>query len=188
MRNVILLMHVSLDGFVAGPNGEMDWIRFDDQLVDDTAALTATADTALFGRVTYQMMADYWPTAADSPDATKHDIDHARWVNQAPKLVFSRTLENVAWQHSRIVRDHIPEEIARLKAQPGKNLLMIGSTTTAHTFMQLGLIDEYRINVNPVVLGAGSALFADIKDQLNLHLLSAKAYASGVVGLHYQKG
>jgi dihydrofolate reductase len=188
MRNVILLMHVSLDGFVAGPNGEMDWIRFDDQLVDDVAELTDTADTALFGRVTYQMMAGYWPTAADSPDATKHDIDHARWVNQAPKLVFSRTLKSAEWQNSRIVRDNFPEEIARLKAQPGKNLLMIGSTTTAHTFMQLGLIDEYRINVNPVVLGSGSPLFAEIKDTINLQLVSAKAYASGVVGLHYQKG
>jgi dihydrofolate reductase len=103
VRNVILLMHVSLDGFVAGPNREMDWIRFDDELVDDVAELTATADTALFGRVTYQMMEGYWPTAADSPTATKHDIDHARWVNHAPKLVFSRTLEKVEWENSRIV-------------------------------------------------------------------------------------
>jgi len=188
MRNVILLMHVSLDGFVAGPNGEMDWIRFDDTLVDDVAELTDTADTALFGRVTYQMMAGYWPTAAESPDATKHDIDHARWVNNAPKLVFSRTLENVAWQHSRIVRDNFPEEIARLKQQPGKNLLMIGSTRTAQTFMQLGLIDEYRLNINPVVLGSGSPLFADIKSPINLQLSNTKMYPSGVVGLHYQKG
>ncbi|MEO7909564.1 MAG: dihydrofolate reductase family protein [Roseiflexaceae bacterium] len=188
MRNVILLMHVSLDGFVAGPNGEMDWIRFDDELVDDVAELTLTADTALFGRVTYQMMAGYWPTAGDSSDATKHDIDHARWVNNATKLVFSRTLESVEWQNSRIVRDNFPAEIARLKAQPGKNLLMIGSTKTAHTFMQLGLIDEYRINVNPVVLGDGNALFADIKEATNLQLVSAKAYDSGVVGLHYKQG
>jgi dihydrofolate reductase len=187
MRNVILLMHVSLDGFVAGPNGEMDWIRFDDQLVDDVAELTATADTALFGRVTYQMMEGYWPTAADSPDATKHDIEHAHWVNNAPKIVFSRTLEKVEWQHSRIVRDHIPEEIARLKQQSGKNLLMIGSTATAHTFMQLGLIEEYRINVNPVVLGSGIPLFAGIQDAINLQLVQAKTYASGVVGLHYHK-
>src|SRR5215216_7623045 len=112
MRNVILLIHMSLDGFVAGPSGELDWIRFDDQLVDDVAALTATADTAPFGRVTYQMMEGYWPTAAESPTATKHDIEHAHWVNHAPKIVFSRTLEHVEWQHSRIVRDHLPDEIA----------------------------------------------------------------------------
>ena len=86
MRNVILLMHVSLDGFVAGPNGEMGWIHLDDGLIDYVADLTATADTALFGRVTYQMMEGYWPTAAESPTATQHDIDHARWVNPAPKI------------------------------------------------------------------------------------------------------
>lgn len=188
MRNVILLMHVSLDGFVAGPNGEMDWIRFDDELADDVAALTASADTALFGRVTYEMMAGYWPTAADNPAASKHDIEHAHWVNPAPKLVFSRTLETVEWENSRIVRDNIPAEIAQLKAQPGKDLLMIGSVRTAHTFMQLDLIDEYRLNVNPVVLGAGQPLFADLTHRLDLKLLSAKRYASAVVGLHYARG
>ncbi|MCX6045556.1 MAG: dihydrofolate reductase family protein [Chloroflexi bacterium] len=188
MRNVILLMHVSLDDFVAGPNGEMDWIQMDEQVIDDVAELTDSADTALFGRVTYEMMAGYWPTAADAPTASKHDIDHARWVNPAPKLVFSRTLETVEWENSRIVRDNIPEEIQKLKAQPGKNLLMIGSTSTAHTFMQLGLIDEYRINVNPVVLGSGMPLFAGINEKIALRLLSAKTYACGVVGLHYAKG
>lgn len=186
MRQVILLMHVSLDGFVAGPNGEMDWIRFDDELIDDVAALTATADTALFGRVTYEMMAGYWPTAADGPTATKHDIDHARWVNPAPKLVFSRTLDKVGWQNSRIVRDNFAEEIAQLKQQPGKNLLMIGSATTAHSFMRLGLIDEYQINVNPVVLGGGLPLFKDIQAPIRLELSNAKAYRSGVVGIHYK--
>ncbi len=187
MRNVILLMHVSLDGFVAGPNGEMGWIHLDDGLIDYVADLTATADTALFGRVTYQMMEGYWPTAAESATATQHDIDHARWVNPAPKIVFSRTLEQVTWQNSSIVRDHIPEEIARLKGQPGKDLLMIGSASTAHTFMQLGLIDEYRINVNPVVLGGGMPLFPALENPIQLELISAKTFDSGVVGLHYQK-
>lgn len=123
MRKIIWLMHVSLDGFVAGPNGEMDWIRVDDDIFDDAAQLTATADTALFGRVTYQMMESYWPTAAESPTATKHDIEHARWINHAPKIVFSRTLEKVEWKNSRIVRDNIREEMTKLKEQPGKNLL-----------------------------------------------------------------
>ena len=142
MRKVILLMHISLDGFAAGPNGEMDWIRVDDEMFDDGGQLTATADTALYGRVTYQMMAGYWPTAADSPDASKHDIEHGHWANAATKLVFSRTLTTVEWENSRLVRDNIAEEIRKLKTEPGKNLLMIGSIRTAHTFMQLGLIDE----------------------------------------------
>lgn len=131
------------------------------------------------------MMAGYWPTAAESLTATKHDIDHANWVNHAPKIVFSRTLKKVEWQNSRIVRDNISAEIAQLKEQPGKNLLMIGSTSTAHTFMQLGLIDEYWINVNPVVLGSGLPLFKDIKDRIGLKLLSSRTF-SGVVGLHYE--
>jgi dihydrofolate reductase len=180
-------MHVSLDGFVAAPNGEMDWIRFDEELANDVAELTASADTALFGRVTYEMMASYWPTAADQPGATKHDIDHARWVNRAAKLVFSRTLERAEWENTQIVRDNIPAEIAKLKAQPGKNLLMIASAATAHTFMQNGLIDEYCINVNPVVLGGGLPLFADLTKRIELNLMSAKSYSCGVVGLHYQR-
>src|SRR5258707_14575735 len=101
MRNVMLLMHMSLDGFVAGPDGELDWIRFDDQLVDDVAALTATADTALFGRVTYQMMEAYWPTAAESPTATKHDIDHARWSKTGLKTFFSPRLNRDYWRIPR---------------------------------------------------------------------------------------
>lgn len=188
MRKVMLLMHVSLDGFTAGPNGEMEWIRTDDAMFDDVAQLTESADTALFGRVTYEMMAAYWPTAADNPNAGKHDIDHAHWVNAATKLVFSRTLQKVEWANSRIVRDNIAETINHLKAQPGKNLLMIGSATTAHTFMQLGLIDEYWLNVNPVVLGRGLPLFADLTQRFDLKLLGAKTYASEVIGLHYGRG
>jgi dihydrofolate reductase len=179
-------MHVSLDGFVAGPNGEMDWIRLDDELFDDVNEITATADTALYGRVTYQMMEAYWPTAADSPTATRHDIEHSRWANQALKLAFSRTLERTEWQNTRIVRDDISAEIARLKQQPGKNLLMIGSPSLAHTFTRLGLIDEYRLNVNPVVLGRGIPLFADLADRVNLQLVDSKTYPFGVVGLHYR--
>jgi len=186
MRKVVLLEHVSLDGFVAGPNGEMDWIRVDDEeLWDYVSGLTTEADTALFGRVTYQMMEGYWPTAADNPSATSHDIDHSRWVNNATKLVFSRTLEEVGWANARLVKGNIAEEITGLKQQPGKNLLMIGSPSLAHTFMQLGLIDEYRINVNPAVLGNGMPLFKDVR--LELELLASKTFNSGVVGLHYQR-
>jgi dihydrofolate reductase len=133
------------------------------------------------------MMASYWPTAADQPGATTHDIDHARWVNPAPKLVFSRTLDRDEWKNTQIVRDNIPAEIAKLKAQPGKKLLIIASATTAHTFMQHGLIDEYHINVNPVVLGGGLPLFADLTKRIELNLMSAKSYSCGVVGLHYQR-
>lgn len=187
MRNVILLMHVSLDGFVTDPTGGIDWIRLDDEIFEDVGHLTDSADTALYGRVTFQMMESYWPTAAQSPHATQHDIQHANWVNPIPKIVFSRTLEHVAWENTRIVRADIPAEIARLKAQPGKDLLMLGSAATAHTFMQLGLIDEFRLNISPVLVGGGLPLFPNRQPLRNLHLESAKTYPSGVVGLHYRK-
>lgn len=187
MRNVALLMHVSLDGFTAGPNGEMDWIATDDAMWHYVTNITDAADTAIFGRVTYEMMAGYWPTAADQPEATQHDIDHARWVNTALKLVFSRTLTTAEWGPTKLVKEHIAEEIARMKQQPGKNLLMIGSASLAQTFSLLGLIDDYWLNVNPVVLGGGTPLFKDVKDRINLKLVEAKTFRSGVVGLHYQR-
>ena len=185
MRKVILLMHVSLDSFVAGPNGEIDWIYLDDEMFEDVHDLVNTADTALYGRVTYQLMESYRPTAADSPTATKHDHDHARWVNPAPKIVFSRTLKKAEWQNTRIVKDHIAEEIAKLKRQPGKNLILFASPSLALTFMNLGLIDEYWSNVNPVVLGKGKPLFKDISNIHQLKLLESKTYKTGVVKLHY---
>jgi len=178
-------MHVSLDGFVAGPNGEIDWIYLDDELFEDVQDLVNTADTALYGRVTYQLMESYWPTAADKPTATKHDIDHARWVNPAPKIVFSRTLKKVGWKNTRIVKDHIAEEIAKLKRQPGKNLILFASPGLASTFMNLDLIDEYWFNINPVVLGKGKPLFKDLNGMRKLKLLASKMYKNGVVNLHY---
>ena len=180
-------MHVSLDHFVAGPNGEIDWIYLEDKLFEDVENMISTADTALYGRVTYQMMESYWPTAADKPTGTKHDIVHARWVNAAPKIVFSRTLKKVGWQNTRIVKDHIAEEIVKLKKQPGKNIVLFASPTLASTFMNLDLIDEYWFNVNPIVLGMGKPLFKDIDEMHKLKLLETKSYENGVVLLRYQR-
>ena len=185
MRKVILLMHTSLDGFVAGPNGEIDWITFDEALADDVGKITDSADTALYGRVTYQMMEGYWPTAANSPTATKHDIEHANWVNNALKIVFSESLEKTEWQNTRIVRDNITEEISNMKKEPGKNLLLIGSASIAHFFMQHNVIDEYWINVNPILLGAGKPLCKN-NNKINLNLIQSKTFDCGVVGLHYE--
>jgi dihydrofolate reductase len=189
MKKVVLLEHVSLDGFVAGPNGEMDWIIVEDEAMwEYVGGLTEAADTALFGRTTYQLMEGYWPTAAESPTATKHDLDHAAWINNATIIVFSRTLEAAPWGHgssARLIRDDIEEEMRALKQQPGKDMLMIGSASLAQSFMRLGLIDEYRLNVNPVVLGGGKPLFEGIEEQINLKLVGSRTFNSGVVGLHY---
>jgi dihydrofolate reductase len=186
MRKVILLMHVSLDGFVAGPNGEMDWIKLDDSLWDYVNTITAAADTALYGAKTYSLMENYWPTAAEQPHATKHDIDHGQWANKVQKLVFSKSLKETDWQNTTIIRNDIAEEIAKLKEQSGKNLLMLGSPKLAQSFMKLGLIDEFRLNVNPVVIGAGISLFHDVQQPINLALMGTTTFDTGVVGLHYE--
>lgn len=180
-------MHISLDGYVAGPNGEMDWIKLDDSLWDYVTDLTDAADTALFGDKTYKLMEAYWPTAAEQPNATKHDIDHSKWVNAATKLVFSRTLENTNWKGTHIISNNIEEEMTKLKGQSGKNLLMLGSPTLAQSFMQMGLIDELRLNVNPVILGSGKPLFYGIKQPIKLKLMNAQTFDSGVLAIAYNK-
>jgi dihydrofolate reductase len=185
MRKVILLEHISLDGFVAGPQGEMDWIYIDDEMFEVVGELTDSADTALYGRVTYEMMESYWPTAGEQPGASKHDIQHSNWVNNATKIVFSRTLKETNWNNTRIISENIDEEIRRLKDQEGENMLMIGSPGIAQTFMKLKLIDEYWLYLNPVILGNGIRLFNNGHDRTNLKLIESKNFEAGVVGLHF---
>ena len=187
MRKISLLEHVSLDGFMAGPNGEMDWIRVSDDMFDAGARITDAADTAIYGRVTYEMMAGYWPTAAEQPGAGRHDIEHARWVNAATKLVFSRTMESSDWANTVFVKDDIASTIEAMRQQPGKNLVLIGSASLAREFIRLGLVDEYWINVNPVVLGGGIPLFPDVGARTDMSLVESIVFGSGVVGLHYEK-
>jgi dihydrofolate reductase len=187
MRKIVLLMHISLDGFVAGPNGEMSWIKVDDSLWNYITEVTNAADTALFGANTYKLMEAYWPTADKQPNATKHDIDHAHWVNAANKFVFSKTLEKTSWQHTSIIKDNIKEEMIKLKKQPGKNLLMIGSLSLAQIFMQMGLIDELRLNVNPVILGSGKSLFNGINQPIDFSLGNVQSFKTGVLAVTYKK-
>jgi len=177
-------MHVSLDGFVCGPNGEMDWIKLSDDLWDHVKSVTDRADAALYGAVTYKMMESYWPTAAQQPDATQHDIDHASWVNNVQKIVFSKQDIPISWEHTTVIHSNIAEEMRKLRELPGKDMLMIGSPTLAHSFMELNLIDEFYINLNPVVIGSGKPLFKNAK--IDLELVSSKEFSTGVIGLHYK--
>ena len=185
MRKIVWLMHVSLDGFAAGPNGEIDWIYLEDELFEDIHNILQKADTALYGRVTYQLMKSYWPTAAKSPKATKHDIDHANWVNPAVKLVFSKSLKETDWQNTRIVKNHATEEVQELKKRPGKNMILFASPSLASTFLSQNLIDEYWFNINPIILGKGKPMFQDVRGVRKMKLLGSKTYKNGVVNLHY---
>ena len=187
MRKLVLFMHTSVDGFVAGPNGEMDWIHVDDEIFDYAGDRTDRADTALYGRVTYDMMEGYWPTAADQPGATKHDIQHSNWYNSVPKVVLSKTLTSDKLRNRIVISENLLEEINQLKLAPGKEIIIFGSPTAAHALMQENLIDEYWLFVNPILLAQGIPMFKDIKDRIKLKLLTSKAFASGVVCLHYEK-
>jgi len=186
MRNVVLFMHTSLDGYVGGPNGEMDWIQVDEEMFDYAAQRTRAADTALYGRVTYQMMEGYWPTAGNQPNATQHDIEHSQWYNQVEKVVWSKTLPDAKVPKIKMVRNNIADEIKKLKQGAGKDILMFGSPTVAHSLMAENLIDDYWLLVNPVLLGRGIPLFQDVKARTALTLAASKIFASGVVCLHYQ--
>jgi len=185
MRKVIFLIHLSLDGFVAGPNGEMDWIVYNDEVEQYAHDLHSTTDTAIYGRVTYDMMHAYWPTVLTDPDSTPGALNHARWYDAATKIVASRTRDSVEGSHTRVLHGNFADEIGRLKQAPGKDMWLLGSPSLAQTFMQLGLIDEYRINVNPVILGSGKLLFTDLSHPLSLTLLEARTLAGGVVALRY---
>ncbi len=186
MRKVIFLIHMSLDGYVAGPNGEMDWIVYNGEVEKYSHDLHSSTDAAIYGRVTYEMMFGYWPGVLTDPTATAGALEHARWVDGATKIVVSRTLDRVEWKNSVVIGKNIAEEMAAIKQQPGKNIWLLGSPSVAQTFMQLGLIDEYRINVNPVMLGSGKPLFAGLDQQLPLKLLEVRTFSGGVVALRYE--
>ncbi len=182
MRKIIVSNYVTLDGFFAGPSGEYDWFVWSEEIAEYSKLLLLSIDTILFGRVTYELMAGYWPTA--SPKTEDSVIIDA--MNNLPKIVFSKSLEKVAWKNSLLVKGDIGEEIAKLKQQPGKDMVIFGSGGIVSTLAQLGLIDEYRIFVNPIVLGSGKPLFKGIKNRINLKHLETKTFHNGVVLLCYQ--
>lgn len=188
MRKVILAMQVTLDGFIEGPNGELDWaMNEDEETWKDVFDLQRSADTLLLGRVMYRGFEKYWLTVPTNPSSTKNKIEYARLADKMQKVVFSRTLKKVDWETTRIVNDHIAEEIQRMKQLPGKDMVLLGGAGLASTFMHLGLIDEYHLIVNPLVLGGGKPLFKDVQERQKLKLLDTKTFKSGKVVLHYSK-
>lgn len=187
MRNLIFFMHSSLDGFAAGPNGQMNWIHVDEELFDFVATLTDKADTALYGRVTYDMMQSYWPTAGDEPNASKHDKEHSVWYKNVSKVVLSRTISGEGLENTTVISDHLEDNINSIKNQDGKNILIFGSPSASHSLLAHNLIDEFWLFVNPVLLGEGIPLFKNITALTKLNLLETKTFTSGVIALHYEK-
>ncbi len=188
MKKLISFMHTSLDGFVAGPSGEMDWINVDEEIFDYAGDRTNGSDMALYGRVTYEMMEGYWPTAAEQPNASKHDIEHSTWYNSVSKIILSKSLEGQNLKNTTIIGDNLLPKITALKHQGGnKEILVFGSPTAVHSLTALDLIDEYWIFVNPILLGSGIPLFRNVKERTKLKLLKSKAFKSGVVCLHYER-
>jgi dihydrofolate reductase len=188
MRKIISFMHVSLDGFVAGPKGEMDWIKVDQEIFDYVGKRISEGDTALYGRVTYQMMENYWPTAGDKPGASKHDIEHSTWYKNVHKVVASKTMKGADLANTTIISDNLSDKINELKHSRNggsKEILLFGSPTATHSLMQENLIDGYWLFVNPIILGQGIPLFEGIKDKTKLNLLNTRPFTSGVTELNY---
>lgn len=184
MRKVVVSNLVSLDGFLAGPAGEIDWFTglADKEFERYGVELLGSVDTILFGRVTYQLMAGYWPKARASED----DPRIIEAMNSLPKVVFSRTLDQVQWSNSRLVRTDPAEEVSRLKRQPGRSMVIYGSGGLVSTLARQGLIDDYRIFVAPVVLGKGQPMFRGLEQRLSLRRTEVRSFGTGVVLLRYE--
>jgi dihydrofolate reductase len=178
MRKIIVSNMVTIDGFFAGPNGEIDWFMTDDDFFSYAVDLLNRVDTILFGRVTYEGMASYWTTAeANDPIAIK--------MNGLPKVVFSKTLDKAEWNNSTLAKGEIGVEVQKLKQQSGKDMVIYGSGKIVSALTQLGLIDEYHLIVVPTVLGKGMPLFEGIAKAVNLKLLETKLLKKGVIILYY---
>jgi dihydrofolate reductase len=182
MRRLFSFNMTSLDGFFEGPDRDINWHNVDDEFNQFAIDQLQEVDTLLFGRVTYELMASYWPTS----EALTDDPVIATLMNNLLKIVISRTLNKSEWQNTRLVNDNIAEEITRLKEQPGRDIALFGSANLMATLMKLDLIDEHRLMVNPLILGSGTSLFQGVGGRQDLKLLKVRTFASGNVLLYYQ--
>jgi len=185
VRRIVLMMSVSLDGFTAGPDGELDWQIVDDELHghfnDELRGMSAFLD----GRVTYELMASFWPTADADPASTAPVAEFAAIWRDMPKVVYSRTLAGADW-NATVVREVVPDEVMALKRLPGGDMAL-GGANLAATFMRLDLIDEYRLYVHPVAIGEGTRLFPRLDVPIGLRLEESRTFGSGVVLLRYRR-
>jgi dihydrofolate reductase len=184
MRKLIYSMGVSLDGFIAGPDGSIDWSAPDEELHRFHNQQTRELGAHLCGRRLYEAMV-YWDTAEENPSPPEHVLEFARIWKELPKIVFSKTLENVEG-NARLASDSVAEELAQLKEQPGKDLA-VGGAGLASTCTELGLIDEYRMFISPVLLGGGTRYFPALEERINLELLETRTFGSRVLYVRYRR-
>ncbi|MDG7011419.1 MAG: dihydrofolate reductase family protein [Nitrososphaerota archaeon] len=183
MRKVILDTIISLDGYYTSPKGEIDWFDFDQDEIEWSKEILRRVDTMLYGRVTYQDFSGFWPKASPSPGG--FDAEIIGQLNGTMKIVFSRTLADTPWKPAKLVREDPVATVAKLKQEPGKDMVVVGSGTLVSALVRGGLVDEYRIRVRPIILGAGRPLFSDPDARHPLKLVSARPFQNGVLALHY---
>jgi len=181
MRKLSVFNLVTLDGYFTGPNGDISWHMVDDEFQELANRASNSGNTLLFGRVTYQMMASFWPTA----EALKMDPVVAKGMNASPKIVFSRKLKSVDWENTRLVKGDLATEVKKLKRGRGKDLTILGSGSIVSQLADAGLIDEYQILLNPVALGQGRSMFEGLSKNLILKLISSRTFKNGNVLLTY---
>jgi len=189
MRKIVSMIHLSLDGMASGPNDELDWISYDSDLEAYAHSMHDRMDTVIWGRNTYEGM-KYFLTVPGNSESGEGERNHAKFLDDSTKIVVSRKLDKIEWgdtTNSILIKDNITEQINKIKAQPGKDIWLLGSTTLFQEFVRLDLIDEYRINVNPTILGKGKPLFANNDHQLKLKLTESNTLKSGVVTLVYER-
>ena len=196
MRQLIVYMRSSLDGFISGPNGELDWVMDEDpDSWKRVFGFLEDVDTCVLGRVMYPEYADYWISVLANPSApmplsgkpaSKEEIRYARWADKTPHIVVSKTLDKAQWKNTVIVRDL--EEIRKLKQQPGKNIYVVGGATLVSSLMNAGLVDQVQLAVYPMVLGGGKALFKDVKGRHPLELVESQQAANGKMLVAYRTG
>ena len=183
MRKIIVFNQVTLDGYFVDMNGDMSWAHKNDPEWNAFVADNAKGNaTLLFGRITYELMAGFWPT----PQAMESMPTVAEGMNRMPKVVFSRTLDDVSWNNTKLVKGDVLAEVRRMKEEPGEGMVIMGSGTIVSQLAQEGLIDEYEVVVNPIVLGKGRTMFEGVKEKLNLKLTKTRAFGNGNIFLCYE--
>ena len=180
MRKLIAAINMTLDGFC-----DHTALTADDEIHQHYNELLGKAGTLIYGRITYQLMESYWPTVVKNPTGNKPLDEFAVIIDNISKIVFSRTLENVDWKNAKLAKRDLKEEVLELKQQAGKDIL-VGSRSLIVALLNLNLIDEFQLSVQPIILGKGLALFENISDRIELNLLKTKTFSSGSITLYYR--